>query len=45
MLWKIDETDGFELINYNINSVIQAIKLCNKQNKQEWKLLKEILTK
>lgn len=45
MLWKIDETDGFELINYNINSVIEAINVCNKQNKQEWKLLKEILTK
>jgi hypothetical protein len=45
MLWKIDEIDGFELINYNINSVIEAINVCNKQNKQEWKLLKQILTK
>lgn len=45
MLWKKDATDDFELFNYDIYFVIEAIKECSKQNKQEWELLKEILKK
>ena len=44
MLWKVDETDGFELVKYKTNAVIGAIKECEKKNTQRWVFLKEILT-
>jgi hypothetical protein len=44
MLWKVDETDGFELVKHEINSVIDAIKECKKKNTQSWVFLKEILS-
>jgi hypothetical protein len=44
LLWRKDESDGFELRNFSVEQVVRSTELCRQNQEQSWKTLKSHLT-